>query len=108
MNFIKLEESMEIGTCFTMVIHDLHANRIVIKIRGETTEKTFSVPTQLKKLIRSEIFKKKIEEELDPVIKYLGKTKHRNIKDREYHNFKVVKILTKDGKEVWSSTTTTY
>ena len=71
-------------------------------------ENTFLVPTQLKKLITTEIFKKTIAEELYPVIEYLGKTKHQKIKDREYHNFKVVKILTKDGKEVWSSTTTTY
>ena len=102
---------MEIGTCFTMSIHDLHANRILINIRGETIEKTFSVPTQLKKLITTEIFKKTIAEELYPVIEYLGKTKHQKIKDREYHNFKVVKILTRDGEEVDKSeqqiTTTT-
>ena len=101
--------SMEIGTCFTMSIYDLHANRILINVRGETIEKTFSVPTQLKKLITTEIFKKTIAEGLDPVIEYLEKTKHLKINDREYHNFKVMKNLTKDGKEVInSSTTTTY
>ena len=99
--------SMEIGTCFTMRIFDLHANRILINVRGETIEKTFSVPTQLKKLITTEIFKKTIAEDLNPVIEYLGKAKHQKIHDREYHNFKVVKILTRDGKEVINSESTT-
>ena len=102
---------MEIGTCFTMRIFDLHANRILINVRGETIEKTYSVPTQLKKLITTEIFKKTLDEDLNPVIEYLGKAKHKKIHDREYHNFKVVKILSRDGKEVINSestTTTTY
>ena len=60
--------SMEVGTCFTMSIHDLHANRILIKIYGEGYEKTCSIPTQLKKLITTEIFKKTIAEDLYPVI----------------------------------------
>ena len=92
--------SMDVGTCFTMSIDDLQANRILIKIIGEGYEKSFSIPTQLKKLISTEIFKKTIAEDLFPVIEYLGKTKHQKIKDREYHNFKVVKILTRDGEEV--------
>ena len=33
--------SMEIGTCFTIKMHDLHANKILIKLRGETIEKNF-------------------------------------------------------------------
>ena len=98
---------MEIGTCFTMNIHDLHANKILIKVRGETIKKTFSLPTQLNKLITTDVFKKTKAEGLDPVIEYLGKNKHQKINDREYHNFKVVKVLTKDGKEVINSSTTT-
>ena len=90
-----------------MSIHDLHANKILINVRGETIEKTFSIPTQLKKLITTEIFKKTIAEDLYPVIEYLGKGKHKKIHDREYHNFKVVKILTRDGKEVINSQSTT-
>ena len=83
--------------------------KFISTLEEKQSKKTFSVPTQLKKLITTEIFKKTIAEELNPVIEYLGKNKHQKINDREYHNFKVVKILTKDGKEVInSSTTTTY
>ena len=90
-----------------MSIHDLHANKILIKVRGEIIGKTFSLPTQLNQLITTDVFKKTKAEGLDPVIEYLGKTKHQKINNREYHNFKVVKILTKDGKEVINSSTTT-
>ena len=37
---------------------------------------------------------------MNPVIKYKGKNKHQKIKDREYHTFEIVNILTKDGEEV--------
>ena len=103
--------SMEIGTCFTIRIFDLHANRVLINVRGETIKKSYSVPTILKKLITTDLYKKTLSEELNPVIEYLGKAKHKKIHDREYHNFKVVKILSRDGKEVINSestTTTTY
>ena len=61
--------SMEISTCFTIK----HANKIRIKLRGETIEKTFSFTMQLEKHITTEIFKKTCEEGLYPIIKYLGK-----------------------------------
>ena len=70
--------------------------KILIKLRGET----FALPVPLEKLIETEIFKKICEEELYPIIKYLGKKKHQKIKDREYHYFKFVKVLNKDGKDV--------
>ena len=96
--------SMNVGTCFTISIgDDLQENIILIKIIGEGYEKSFSIPTQLKKLISTQIFKKTIAEDLFPVIEYLGKTKHQKIKDREYHNFKVVKILKRNGEEVNNS-----
>ena len=99
--------SMEIGTCFTIRIFDLHANRVLINARGETIEKSYSLPIILKKLITTDLYKKTCAEELNPVIEYLGKVKHKKIHDGEYHNFKVVKILSRDGEEVINSESTT-
>ena len=50
--------SMEISECFTVNINDLQSNTILIKVRGETMEKTFSLPTQLSKLITTDVFEK--------------------------------------------------
>ena len=91
---------MEIGTCFTVAFSDMQSNNVHIKVRGETMEKKFSIPTQLKKLITTDIFEKVKEDGMNPVIKYKGKNKHQKIKDREYHTFEIVTILTKDGEEV--------
>ena len=41
--------NMEIGTCFTVVFRDIQSNKVHIKVRGEKIEKTFSLPTQLRK-----------------------------------------------------------
>ena len=102
--------SMEIGTCFTIRILDLHANRVLINVKGETTEKSYSIPIILKKLITTNLYRKTFAEELKPIIEYLGKVKHKKIDGGEYHNFKVVNILSRDGEEVINSesaTTTT-
>ena len=72
--------SMEIGTCFTVNINDLQSNKILIKVRGETMEKTFSLPTQLRKLITADVFEKVKADGMNPVIEYKGKTKHQKIK----------------------------
>ena len=97
--------NMEIGTCFTVFFRDIQSNKVHIKVRGETMEKTFSLPTQLRKLITTDIFEKVKDDGMNPVIKYKGKNKHQKIKDREYHTFEIVKVLNKDGKEVTNSST---
>ena len=102
--------SMEIGTGFTLRIFYLHANRVLINVRGETIEKSYSVPIILKNLIITDLYKKTCAEELNPVIEYLGKVKHKKIDGGEYHNFKIVNILSRDGEKVINSesaTTTT-
>ena len=93
--------NMEINsTCFSVNTNDLQSNKILIKVRGETMEKTFSLTTQLRKLITTDVFEKVKADGMNPVIEYKGKNKHKKIKDREYHTFDIVKILTKDGEEV--------
>ena len=102
--------SMEIGTCFTIRSLDLDEDRVFINIKGEAAEKSYSIPLVLKKLIASNLYKEICAEELKPIIKYLGKVKHKKIDGREYHNFKIVKILPRDWEEVnnsESATTTT-
>ena len=104
--------SMEVGTCFTVFFRDLQSNQVHIRIRGEGYEKIFSIPTQLRKLITTGVFEKVKNDGMNPIIKYKGKNKHQKIKDREYHTFEIVNILTKDGEEVnksqqISTTTTT-
>ena len=42
--------SMEIGTCFTIKSIDLDTDKVLINIKGETTEKYYSIPIVLKKL----------------------------------------------------------
>ena len=84
--------SMENGTCFTIRSLDLDEDRVFINIKGETTEKSYSIPLVLKKLIASNFYKKICAEELKPIIKYLGMVKHKKIRGREYHNFKIVKM----------------
>ena len=71
-----------------MNFEELHANKTLFKVRGETIEKTFLLPAQLKKFIRTDIFMKTKPGGLDPVIEYLGASKHQKIKDKEYHNSK--------------------
>ena len=75
--------NMEIGTCFTVFFRDLQSNNVHIKVRGERLEKTFLLPTQLRKLITTDIFEKVKDDGMNPVIKYKGKNKHQKIKDRE-------------------------
>ena len=99
--------SMEIGTCFTIRSIDLDTDKVLINIKGETTEKYYSIPIVLKKLITSNLYKITCAEDLKPIVKYLGKVKHKKIDDVEYHNFKVVKILSRDGEEVINSESTT-
>ena len=50
--------NMEIGTCFTVLFRDMQSNKVNIKVRGETMTKTFSLPTQLRKIITTDIFEK--------------------------------------------------
>ena len=94
---------MENGTCFTIRSLDLDTDRVLINIKGETAEKSYSIPIVLKKLITTDLYKKTFAEELKPIIEYLGKVKHKKIDGREYHNFKIVKILPRDGEEVNNS-----
>ena len=91
---------MEVGTCFTVFFRDVQSNQVHIRIRGEAYERIFSMPTQLRKLITTGVFEKVKDDGMNPVIKYNGKKKHQTIKDREYHTFEIVNILTKDGEEV--------
>ena len=65
------------------------------------------MPMQLRKLIKNGVFEKVKDDGMNPVIKYKGKKKHQKIKDREYHTFEIVNILTKDGEEVNKPPTTT-
>ena len=99
--------TMEIGTCFTIRSIDLDKDRVLINIKGETTEKYYSIPLVLKKLITNDLYKKIFAEELKPIIEYLGKVKHKKIDGREYHNFKIVKILPRDWEEVNNSESVT-
>ena len=85
---------------------DLQLIQVHIRIRGEGYEKIFSMPTQLRKLITTGVFEKVKDDGMNPVIKYKGKKKHQTIKDREYHTFEIVNILTKDGDKVNKQTTT--
>ena len=85
--------SMEIGTCFTIRSFDFDKNRVLINIKGETTEQYYSIPFILKKIVASNFYKKICAEELKPIIKYLGMVKHKKIRGIKYHNFKIVKIL---------------
>ena len=98
---------MEVGTCFTVFFLDVQSNQVHIWIRGEAYERIFSMPTQLRKLITTGVFEKVKDDGMNPVIKYKGKKKHQKIKDREYHTFEIVNILTKDGEEVNKPPTTT-
>ena len=91
--------SMNVGTCFTISDY-LNENRIIIMIIGEEYEKSFTIPSELKRLISTQIFKKTIVEDLFPVIEYLGKSNHLKFKNRQYHKFKVVKIVKRNGEEV--------
>ena len=93
---------MEIGTCFTIRSLDLDENRVFINIKGETTEKYYSIPFILKKIVTSTFYKKICAKKLKPIIMYLGKVKHKKIEGREYHNFKIVKILPEE-EEVTTS-----
>ena len=99
--------SMENGTSFTIRSLDFDKDRVFINIEGETTEKYYLIPLVLKKLVTNDLYKKIFAEELKPIIEYQGKVKHKKIDGREYHNFKVVKILPRDGEEVNNSESTT-
>ena len=99
--------TMEIGTCFTIRSIDLDKNRVFINIKGETTEKYYLIPIVLKKLITSNLYKETCAKKLNPIIKYLGKVKHNKIRGRKYHNFKVVKIIPRNGEEVINSESAT-
>ena len=99
--------SMENGTSFTIRSLDLDTDKVLINIKGETTEKYYSIPLVLKKLITNDLYKKIFAEELKPIIEYLGKVKHKKIDGREYHNFKVVKILPRYEEEVNNSESVT-
>ena len=99
--------SMEIGTCFTIRSLDLDTDKVLINIKGETTEKYYSIPIVLKKLITSNLYKETCAKKLNPIIKYLGKVKHWKIRGRKYHNFKVVKIIPRNGEEVINSESAT-
>ena len=97
---------MEVGTCFTVFFRDVQSNQVHIRIRGEAYERIFSMPMQLRKLITNGVFEKVKDDGMNPVIKYKGKKKHLRIKDREYHTFEIVNILTKYGEEVNKPPTT--
>ena len=84
---------MEIGTCFTIRSIDLDMDKVFINIEGGTTEEYYSIPFVLKKIIASNLFKKICAEGLNPIIEYRGMVKHKKMEEREYHNFKIVKIL---------------
>ena len=99
--------SMENGTCFSIRSLDFDKDRVLINIKGETTEKYYSIPFVLKKLITNDLYKKIFAEELKPIIEYMGMVKHKKIDGREYHNFKVVKILPSDGEEANNSESVT-
>ena len=99
--------SMEIGTCFSIRSIDFDKDRVFINIEGETTEKYYSIPIVLKKLVTTDLYKKIFAEELKPIIEYQGKVKHKKIDGRDYHNFKVVKILPSDWEEVNNSESVT-
>ena len=94
---------MEIGTCFTIRSLDLDENRVFINIKGETTEKYYSIPFILKKIVTSNFYKKICAKKLNLIIKYLGMVKHKKIEGIKYHNFKIVKIQPRDGEEVINS-----
>ena len=91
--------SMENGTCFSIRSLDLDMDRVLINIEGETTEEYYSIPFVLKKLITTNLYKKICAEELKTIIEYRGMVKNKKIEGREYHNFKVVKILPRNGEE---------
>ena len=99
--------SMKNGTCFTIRSIDLDEDRVLINIKGETTEKYYLIPIVLKKLITSNLYKETCAKKLNPIIKYLGKVKHWKIRGRKYHNFKVVKIIPRNGEEVINSESAT-
>ena len=65
--------SMEIGTCFSIRSIDFDKDRVLINIKGETTEKYYSIPIVLKKLITSNLYKETCAKKLKPIIEYLGK-----------------------------------
>ena len=50
--------SMEIGTCFTIRSIDFDMDKVLINIKGETTEKYYSIPFILKKIVTSNFYKK--------------------------------------------------
>ena len=56
--------------------------------------------TQLRKLTTTGVFEKVKDDGMNPVINYKGKKKHQTIKDREYHTFEILIVLTKDGEEI--------
>ena len=97
---------MEIGTCFTIRSIDLDMDKVLINIKGETTEKYYLIPIVLKKLITSNLYKETCAKKLNPIIKYLGKVKHNKIRGRKYHNFKVVKIQPEDEEVINSESAT--
>ena len=99
--------TMEIGTCFTIRSIDLDMDKVLINIKGETTEKYYLIPIVLKKLITSNLYKETCAKKSSPIIKYLGKVKHWKIRGRKYHNFKVVKIIPRNGEEVINSESAT-
>ena len=69
--------SMENGTSFTIRSLDLDKDRVFINIKGETAEKSYSIPLVLKKIITSNLYKETYAEDLKLTIKYLGKVKHK-------------------------------
>ena len=103
----KSFHSMEIGTCFSIRSLDLDMDKVFINIEGGTTEQYYFIPFVLKRLITSNLYKEICAEELKPIIEYQGKVKHKKIDGREYHNFKVVKILPRDWEEANNSESVT-
>ena len=91
--------SMENGTCFSIRSLDFDKDRVLINIKGETTEQYYLIPLVLKKIVASNFYKKICAKKLNPIIEYLGMVKHKKIEGREYHNFKIVKIQPRNGEE---------
>ena len=95
----KSFSSIEIGTCIAIRSIDLDENRVFINIKGRTTEEYYLIPFVLKKIVASNLYKKICAEELKTIIEYRGMVKHKKIEGIKYHNFKVVKILPRNGEE---------
>ena len=95
--------SVEIGTCFSIRSLDLDMDKVFINIKGRTTKQYYSIPFILKKIVASNFYKKICAKKLNLIIKYLGMVKHKKREGIKYHNFKIVKIQSRNGGEVINS-----